>query len=90
MDKYTSAEKVLRGSLLLPDPPLNPRPFRRWGLSKPIAALVSLTTLLASFVFASIRYSGTSRKCAGIALLPSNLSCLSKSDKKEKNPASLG
>ena len=84
MDKCTSAEKVLRGSILLPDPPLNICRFRLWGLSIPIAALESLTTLLASFVFGSIRQSGTSRRCAGISLLLNNLSCLSKSEKKQK------
>lgn len=49
----TSAVKVLRGSLFFLDFLLNP--WRRAGLVFPIAALASLTVLLASLVVASNR-----------------------------------
>lgn len=45
----------------------------------PIASLVSLTISLASLVVLSTKYSGTSRKGAGGAILLKTLSCFNRS-----------
>lgn len=73
----TPAERDLRGSLSFLDFPLNP--LRRAELLFPMAALASLTILLASCVVGSNRYSGTSRRCVERGFLLRTLSCFRRS-----------
>ena len=77
MSLYTSVESDLRGSLSFLNFPL--KPLRRAALVFPMAALASLTILLASCVVGSNRYSGTSRRCEAGAFLLRTLSCFRRS-----------